>query len=100
MSHVDNGEHVRQFSLTMKTATIRDLRNHFPRVAEWITQGESVEITRAGKAFARLVPATPVKPRRFKMPDIMERLDRAFGDARYDAADMARGLRASRRERS
>jgi hypothetical protein len=24
----------------MKTATVRDLRNHFPRVAAWIEEGE------------------------------------------------------------
>jgi antitoxin (DNA-binding transcriptional repressor) of toxin-antitoxin stability system len=46
----------------MKTATVRDLRNKFPRVAAWIAEGEAVEITKAGKLFARLVPATP--PRR------------------------------------
>ncbi|HTA31418.1 MAG TPA: type II toxin-antitoxin system prevent-host-death family antitoxin [Candidatus Cybelea sp.] len=84
----------------MKTATIRDLRNHFPRVAAWIAEGEPVEITKAGKPFARLVPATSKKPRRFKMPDIMERLNRTFGDSCYDAEDIARGLAASRGELS
>lgn len=84
----------------MKTATVRDLRNRFPRVAAWIEQGEPVEITRAGKPFARLVPSAPTKPRRFKMPDIRARLDRTFGAACYDAADVARGLAASRGELS
>ena len=84
----------------MKTATIRDLRNRFPLVAAWIAEGEPVEITRAGKPFARLVPATPEKPRRFKMPDTMARLEQTFGDATYDAADLARGLAASRGELS
>jgi len=80
----------------MKTATVRDLRNHFPRVAAWIEQGEPVEITRAGKVFARLLPATPQKQRRFKMPDIMARLHHTFGDSCYDSQDVARGLAASR----
>ena len=40
----------------MKTATVRDLRNQFPLVARWIEEGESVEITRSGKPFARLAP--------------------------------------------
>ena len=84
----------------MKTATVRDLRNRFPRVAAWIEEGEPVEITKAGKPFARLVPAAPEKPRRFKMPDIMARLERTFGDSTYDAADIARGLAASRGELS
>lgn len=84
----------------MKTATVRDLRNRFPRVAAWIKEGEPVEITKFGKPFARLVPATPEKPRRFKMPDIMARLERTFGDSAYEAADVARGLAASRGELS
>ena len=58
----------------MKTATVRDLRNRFPRVASWLAEGEPVEITKSGKPFARLLPAVPEKPRRFKMPDIMARL--------------------------
>jgi antitoxin (DNA-binding transcriptional repressor) of toxin-antitoxin stability system len=84
----------------MKTATVRDLRNRFPQIAQWIEQGQAVEITRAGKAFARLVPAPPSKPRRFRMPDIMARLNQTFGDRCYDAADLAAGLEASRGERS
>jgi prevent-host-death family protein len=84
----------------MKTATVRDLRNHFPRVAAWIAEGEPVEITKSGKPFARLLPVAPEKPRRFKMPDIMARLNQDFGDSSDDAADMARGLAASRGELS
>jgi antitoxin (DNA-binding transcriptional repressor) of toxin-antitoxin stability system len=91
---------VRHTCLTMKTATVRDLRNRFPRVAAWITQGQSVEITRAGKAFARLVPALAPKRRRFKMPDIMARLDGTYGHICYDAGDTATGLAASRGDRS
>jgi antitoxin (DNA-binding transcriptional repressor) of toxin-antitoxin stability system len=82
----------------MKTATVRDLRNRFPRVAAWIEQGEAVEITRGGKTFARLVPAKPKKPRRFKMPDIMARLRANFGDKVYSAEELARGLEESRGE--
>ena len=80
----------------MKTATIRDLRNRFPRVAAWIAEGEPVEITKSGKPFARILPAMPEKPRRFKMPDIMSRLNQDFGETKYDAADLARGIAASR----
>jgi prevent-host-death family protein len=80
----------------MKTATVRDLRNRFPRVAAWIAEGEPVEITKNGKPFARLMPAEPEKRRRFKMPDIMARLNQDFGDTTYEAEDMARGLAASR----
>ena len=84
----------------MKTATIRDLRNRFPRVAAWIEQGEPVEITRGGKVFARLVPATPEKPRRFKMPDVMARLRANFGDKAYSAQEIQGLIQESRGDHS
>lgn len=80
----------------MKTATVTDLRNQFPRVAAWIEQGETVEITRGGKTFARLVPAKPKKPRRFKMPDIMARLRANFGDKVYSAEELQDIIHQSR----
>jgi prevent-host-death family protein len=92
----DIGPSVIHICITMKTATVRDLRNNFARVAAWIAEGEPVEITKSGKPFACLSPATSEKPRRFKMPDIMARLNKDFGDANYDAAETARGLAASR----
>ena len=48
----------------MKTATVRDLRNHFADVAKWIEHGEPVTITRNGTAFATLAPAKAAKPRK------------------------------------
>ena len=45
----------------MKTATVRDLRNHFTDVAKWIEEGEPVAITRHGATFATLSPASPKK---------------------------------------
>ena len=42
----------------MRIATVADLRNHFRRISAWIEDGESVEIVKRGKAFARLVPVT------------------------------------------
>ena len=69
---------VRQISLTMKTATIRDLRNAFPRVARWIEEGECVEITRSGKPFARLEPIEPETSRPLVMPDFLARMREHF----------------------
>jgi prevent-host-death family protein len=46
----------------MKTATVRDLRNHFADVAKWIEEGEPVTITRNGTVFATLSPAAPSQP--------------------------------------
>jgi antitoxin (DNA-binding transcriptional repressor) of toxin-antitoxin stability system len=48
----------------MKTATVRDLRNHFADVARWIECGEAVAITRNGTLFATLAPAKAPKPRK------------------------------------
>jgi antitoxin (DNA-binding transcriptional repressor) of toxin-antitoxin stability system len=62
----------------MKTASIRDLRNSFPTVAQWIEEGESVEITRSGKPFARLEPIEPELSKPFVMPDFLARLRKHF----------------------
>ena len=47
----------------MKTATIRDLRNEFARVSKWLEKGETVQIIKRGKPFARVVPEP--KPKSF-----------------------------------
>lgn len=40
----------------MKTATVRDLRNEFSRISKWLAAGETVQILKRGKPFARVVP--------------------------------------------
>ena len=72
----------------MKTATVRDLRNRFPRVAAWITEGEPVEITKAGKLFARLVPPAPAKKTKLVKPDIMARLKEVWGDKKFSTKEI------------
>lgn len=42
----------------MRTATVRDLRNHYTSLLGWVKAGEEVVITQRGKAVARLVPET------------------------------------------
>ena len=50
--------------MNSKTATVADLRNNFRRVSAWLENGESVEIIKRGRRFARLTPAAaaPSKP--------------------------------------
>jgi len=48
----------------MKTATVRELRNNFARLAKWIEDGEQITITKHGQSFAKLSPATAEKPRK------------------------------------
>ena len=43
----------------MKTATVRDLRNHYTSLLRWIAAGEEVLITQKGRPVARLLPAGP-----------------------------------------
>jgi len=45
----------------MKTATVRDLRNHYTGLLRWIAAGEEIVITRRGKPLARLVPEKPAR---------------------------------------
>ena len=40
----------------MKTATIGDLRNDFARLSKWLEKGETVQLMKRGKPFARVVP--------------------------------------------
>jgi antitoxin (DNA-binding transcriptional repressor) of toxin-antitoxin stability system len=40
----------------MKTATVRDLRNEFRRLSKWLEKGETVQIVKRGKPFARVIP--------------------------------------------
>jgi antitoxin (DNA-binding transcriptional repressor) of toxin-antitoxin stability system len=73
----------------MKTATVRDLRNHFPRVAAWVADGESVDITRSGKVVARLVPPAPAKAPKLVKPDIMAQLKETWGDRIFSSKEVA-----------
>lgn len=66
----------------MKTASVRDLRNQFPVVARWIEEGESVEITRGGKPFARLAPIAKPPVREVVMPDFLARMRQDFPDGK------------------
>jgi len=81
----------------MKTATVRDLRNRFPQVAAWIAEGEPVEITKAGKLFARLMPPVRVKTPGLVKPDIMARLKKTWGNRVFSAKEVA-AMRAAELE--
>ena len=40
----------------MKSATVRDLRNKFARVSRWVAKGDTVQILKRERPFARIVP--------------------------------------------
>lgn len=45
----------------MKSTTVRELRNNYSRVLQWVAKGEIVEVTRRGVVVAKVIPPTPVK---------------------------------------
>ncbi len=55
----------------MRTATVADLRNEFPKVFAWIEAGEEIAITKRGRIVASLAPP---KPRKKKKLDWAARL--------------------------
>jgi prevent-host-death family protein len=60
----------------MKTVGSYEAKTHLPRLLERVERGETITITRHGKAVARLVPAKATTPR----PDVVEAIEalRAF----------------------
>jgi antitoxin (DNA-binding transcriptional repressor) of toxin-antitoxin stability system len=71
----------------MKTASVADLRNHFRRLSAWIENGESVQIIKRGKAFARLVPAAEATRKPVKV-DFAARRKTIWGNRVFSAAEV------------
>lgn len=46
----------------MKSTTVRELRNNYSQVLQWVSEGEEVEVTRRGKVVARVIPPVPSRP--------------------------------------
>jgi len=81
----------------MKTATVRDLRNNFPRVSDWIEGGEQVELTKHGKVIARIVPVKSKARAAVAWPDFAGRLKRIYRKRILpDSGEMMNELRADR----
>jgi antitoxin (DNA-binding transcriptional repressor) of toxin-antitoxin stability system len=65
----------------MKTATVADLRNNFRLVSSWIEHGETVQIVKRGRPFARLTGISKAAPTELPpKPDVMARLTEVWGD--------------------
>jgi antitoxin (DNA-binding transcriptional repressor) of toxin-antitoxin stability system len=73
----------------MKTATVSDLTENFAQVSAWIENGEPVEIVKAGKVFARLVPAglscNPAPPK----IDFAKQIRESWGERLLSSAEVA-----------
>jgi antitoxin (DNA-binding transcriptional repressor) of toxin-antitoxin stability system len=64
----------------MKSASVRDLRQDFPRVLGWLRDGERVSITMRRKAIATIIPRIRKNRVPKQMPNLTARLRKAFGD--------------------
>ena len=75
----------------MKAATVRELRNEFPRIEAWIHEGESINISKRGKVIATLVPAlgSTTSPQRPPKVDIMARLRETWGERVFTTEQVA-----------
>jgi antitoxin (DNA-binding transcriptional repressor) of toxin-antitoxin stability system len=83
----------------MKTATVRELRNEFPRIESWVHEGESISISKRGRVIATLVPAMGASSDGVNLakPDIMARLKETWG-SRVFSMDEVRAMREAELE--
>ena len=89
---------MKHFCETMKTASVRDIRQNFPAVMRWIEEGENVAITMRRKVVARLIPErapvarnAPARP--FYRPGLRPAADATLQASRQHGA----GRRLARR---
>jgi antitoxin (DNA-binding transcriptional repressor) of toxin-antitoxin stability system len=76
----------------MRTATVRELRNEFPRIEAWVHEGESINISKRGKVIATLVPpssSTTHVGSKVPKPDIMARLRETWGERVFSMEEVA-----------
>jgi antitoxin (DNA-binding transcriptional repressor) of toxin-antitoxin stability system len=64
--------------ITMKRASIRDLRYGFKKIERLLLQGEEIQITKRRRVIARLVSENTES--RAPMPDFLRRLEAIYGD--------------------
>ncbi|MBI4024978.1 MAG: prevent-host-death protein [Verrucomicrobia bacterium] len=80
----------------MKTATTADLRNHFRRVSGWLDNGETVEVIRRGKPYARLSPWVVSTPQTVTIDFAAQRRE-IWGRRKFSVTEVA-AMRAAELE--
>jgi Antitoxin of toxin-antitoxin stability system len=87
-----------QIRITMKSTTVRELRNNFSQIAKWLRDGEQVVITMRKKVVGRIIPE-PLADRPLKMPDFAARIAHEYPHPQIserESADLRRELRGER----
>lgn len=64
----------------MKTVTVRDIRNAFPKVEAWLAEGEVVCIERRGQPIGILTAWKPDMQKQPARPDFAARRRAIWGD--------------------
>ncbi len=69
----------------MKTASVRDLRNHFAKVSRWLEAGEKIKITKRGTPVGMFTPIARTKARkqkrkRFNLEEHRKWMKETYGD--------------------
>ncbi|HUY13704.1 MAG TPA: hypothetical protein VMX16_08755 [Terriglobia bacterium] len=64
----------------MKSATVRDLRYHFPEIEARLREGDVIQITKRKRVIARLAPVKPRPSRTY--PDFRAIQREVFGSKR------------------
>jgi antitoxin (DNA-binding transcriptional repressor) of toxin-antitoxin stability system len=72
----------------MKTASVRELRQHFRSLLTWLEEGQEIQITMRRRVVARLVPDQPKPARKPKMPNFAARLKEIHGEKVISAGDV------------
>jgi antitoxin (DNA-binding transcriptional repressor) of toxin-antitoxin stability system len=72
----------------MRTATFTDLCRGFRTLSAWIENGETIQILKRGKPFARLEPRRNPNPTPFDSMAHMKRRKRTWGDRVFSAAEV------------
>lgn len=72
----------------MKTASVRDLRQNFPRIMAWLADGEQVAVTMRGRRVARLIPEPDQPERKPAAPDFAAISQEIFGGRSFQGDAM------------
>ena len=81
----------------MKTATVRDLRNNYPRLEAWLRDGEEVCIEKRGEPVAMLTALRGKRAVKVKNPDFAARQKAIWGDRVFSDAEV-QAMRAAEHE--
>ncbi len=73
----------------MKTATVRDLRNNFPKLEAWLREGETVRIDRRNGPVGWLYPNEQKDKPVIENPDFEARRKAIWGDRVFTEEEVA-----------